>query len=117
VIWRALRWALTAILAVAVVGVIIFQLKYRSWPLQAPHEVSWCEMGWKRGPRASDRVHQLYPVGRKPPVIGPEFYSPYTPQRRRQLSSGDMPDACGGELFARDGGRLVRYEVDPTVPH
>jgi hypothetical protein len=103
----------TLILLVA----ITFQLKYRSWPLQAPHQLTWCDMGWQRGGRVSDPPHRLYPVGRRPPVIGTRFLSPYSPRERRRLGTGDMAEPCGGALFARIGDHVVAYDVDPTVAH
>jgi hypothetical protein len=114
---RRTTWLIGALATAAILVVVVFQLRYRSWPLQAPHQLAWCGMGWERDTRATDPPATLYPVGRKPPLIGPRFYSPYPPARRAELSAAEMGEPCGGQLLAREGGRLVTYVADPATPH
>lgn len=107
-------WAVVAVLALVTV---IHLMKYRSWPGQPPHWVSWCEMGWEREDRVQLAPPRMYFVARVPPLVGTRLYSPYTAAQRRQSSTGPMADACGGELYARKGHEVVPYEMAPEVPH
>jgi hypothetical protein len=110
----AVKTMATTIVMLALIVVTIFQLRYRSWPFEAPHQLTWCGTGWSREAPVK-RPSQLYFVGRHPPLIGPRFYSPYSPAQRRQLEAGDMGAPCGAELLAHDGQRFVHYGWDVRV--
>lgn len=118
---RAISAAIVTALVAVFAGLLVwYRATLHNWPWEGdPARLSICDRDYYPGDQAESTKqirgdgfdpHQLYPVYRAPPLIGPQVYADASPAKR--AAPRDPGEPCTGSLLIQDSpGRYRVYSL------